>query len=188
MWLTVRDQYGNVRVAGTDRVSLDVSGAVAPTTRVSDELDRYRLSFLCSRSGAYQYTARVNDAPLKGSPFSIEVVPGLAFAPLCELKLPLPTMEVGRESRIQLTAKDPHGNRMLDGGAAFQMKLQHVGNKKAHFGFKSVDKRDGTYEFAVSANVSGRYTMTVAMDGQPICGSPFELSIGSSKGAVSVAI
>ena len=153
-------------------------------------------------AGAYKLHVGLRQQMVKlpGSPFSLFVEPGAAYAASSRLpKESLPLAGVADEEwqhGLIFTTADMLGNACIKGGADVVMKLSDKGSKLAAdakasseaeggpLQCKVTDKEDGTYELLWKSHLCGTYSIDVLISNAHVAGSPFEVSVTSAKPAV----
>ena len=148
-------------------------------------IDVHRISYSIGLVGKYELHIglRQQSLPLPGSPFQLVVVPGAASAVATKLPegtvLPL-TGTVGTAShqgcRLTLPTRDKMGNLCDTGGASVVCSCN---NEEVEA--ETVDNENGTYSLIWRSQHSGTFTAQIAVDGEPIGGSPFKLQLVSDE-------
>ena len=88
--------------------------------------------------------------------------------------LQIPSAVVGRERRVVITARDQEGRVYSHGGEHVQASLTVDGSTKP---LVVSDNDDGTYVTCFVPESYGECSFSVAIQGQPIKGSPFQLHV-----------
>lgn len=125
-----------------------------------------------SRGGGH--SGPIEEVPLRGSPFAIDVLPAPAAARKCEaFGDHTRAGAVRAPASFVILARDAHGNRRTTGGERFVVSFRGPCNPIA----RVHDRGDGTYRVTYVAAVSGACMMSVTLNKQPIQGSPFQLKV-----------
>jgi len=142
-------------------------------------------------------------APLPGSPFALEVVPGVAHplstripAELLPLRGALEKVEPGSDSAAAQTGKAPRSRcccTLVLGSRDKMGNLCQVGGADiscgcmagSHLEWSFEDCRDGQYIFKWWSAVPGSFTVFVKIDGLHVLGSPAMLYLTSGTPDVS---
>ena len=118
--------------------------------------------------------------PLRGSPFSVDVLPAPTSARRCEaFGDALHTATVRQSTSFVILARDAHGNRRNTGGERFVVSFRGPCNPVA----RVADRGDGTYRVTYVAAVSGSCSMAVTLNRQHVVGSPFPLNVDGPRPA-----
>ena len=75
-----------------------------------------------------------------------------------------------------IEAHDDRGERQQQGGDAFSVVIRGRGERVRA---RVIDNSDGTYTVGYKASSSGRYTISIALDGEPLRGSPFACTVST---------
>jgi hypothetical protein len=124
-------------------------------------LGEYAIQFLPTRAGPYLIDLLLHDVPMKGSPFSLTVLPGEIDPQRCT------TEGSGSEIAIRdqpasftIATADRCGNRLIQGGANFEVMVYSVeGSDTVHASV--TDRMDGTYVVMYTVEHSGPYQVLV---------------------------
>jgi len=115
------------------------------------------------------------------SPFPVFVAPGEAVASQCEAAgRGLARGGTLQPTRFRIHARDAAGNHLRDGGLAFTVKITPVNAisaRAAKVETEVVDLHNGVYEVSFVPKLVGCHKTSVALDGAPIRGSPFDTLI-----------
>ena len=139
----------------------------------------HQVSYSVGASGKYLMHVGLHQqsAILPGSPFALEVKPGIAHAPSTTLPkdvLPLETV-VGTQGRLVIQMCDCMGNKCIEGGAPLDIFVNCSGMPKASLMCKCEDQQDGTFLVTWAGEVSGKYTLELKLQHVHLCGSPTSL-------------
>jgi len=177
------NDYGDETIIGENRAYDEAKTTISGSVAALEELGTFIASYKVLRAGKFALSIEYNQAPLRGSPFTLEVVPGPAHAKACmrlhcaDSKAPLPILVAGNRASFLLLARDNFNNpRLVGGETTLQAGLVAVqGPEKV--GCDIVDKGDGTYEIFYSATVTGEYMCSVNLNNEPVKGAPFKLKV-----------
>ena len=156
----------------------------------------HQVSYSVGAAGKYlmHVGLRQQSVVLPGSPFLLQVKPGLAHAPSTRLPegvLPLETV-VGTEGRLVIQMCDCMGNRCVDGGAPLEVTIQGQQAAKqadtsgqpaggdatnAPLTCKCIDQQDGTFLVSWTGKVSKNYMLELRMNHAHLVGSPVPLKM-----------
>ena len=151
-----------------------------PDVRASDADQRVQVAFQTTRVERLLLHVAVRglegdgEVPLRGSPFTVDVVPSATAARRCEAygdalheaKLRQPTSFI-------VLARDAHGNRKTEGGDHFIVSFRGPCNPAG----RVYDRGDGTYRVTCTYGVTGHCSMAVMLGQQHIVGSPFRVVV-----------
>jgi hypothetical protein len=181
------DSYGNNRTEGGDRVEISLTSLASglPIHGASDVVDDMNGTYTCSirlqLAGRYEMQVDVNDSPIVGSPFAIDVSTGVASSGR--------TMHRGSVFRFGY----------IDEACTFQIDVMDGGGNRRHSGGDNVtallldhdevatdvmDHRNGTYSVSFTVKTSGRYKVSVLIDGRPVPWS-IEFRVSSKESLVA---
>ena len=177
------NDYGDETIMGENRAYDEAKTTISGSVAALQELGTFIASYKVLRAGKFALAIEYNGAPLRGSPFTLEVVPGPAHAKACirlhcpDSKAPLPILVAGNRASFLLLARDKFNNpRLVGGETTLQAGLVAVqGPEKV--GCDLIDKGDGTYEIFYSATVTGEYMCSVNLNNEPVKGAPFKLKV-----------
>jgi hypothetical protein len=181
----LKDAFGNDRPSGADSLMVHIKGPSSPAGHVEPKPSGlYSLQFPSLLSGTYMANIFVNGVSI-GKAVSVDVAPGAAFAPLCEVddSCEFQRQVAGEKGKLIVIARDKQGNRMKCGGDLISLSLDAHADS---FQSKVQDLKDGTYEVTFSAQRAGDFLLSIKVDKLPIRGSPFPLTIVPSKGKISL--
>lgn len=152
----------------------------------------HKMMYAIGRAGKYRFHIglRLQNCPLPGSPFELEVTPGPA-SPITtmvpsDLKL---RGEVGagvvkdanavhdpaanHGCSLTLQTFDFMGNRCTVGGA----KLSCASAEPRHVSSHAVDNGDGTYTMTWQSQKAGKHSVSASINGEALLGSPFAIEL-----------
>ena len=117
----VRDANGQRLRKGGDRLRVTSRGPGQLRPSVKDVGNgRYDVSYLATLSGSYQLAITCNNAPVRGSPFSLLIEPGVAHAPSCTIDAAgLAELAAGERARFTVRAYGECGRPKIMGGETF---------------------------------------------------------------------
>ena len=122
--------------------------------------------------------------PILGSPFEVSITPNTAKGSLCELSGDgLSGGTAGEDNSFTITAKDAYGNRLVSGGDGFVAQL----SGSAWLTTTVNDHGDGTYTVVYKPMVSGPYSITVALAGEQLLGSPVSTIIAPATASYNTS-
>jgi hypothetical protein len=165
--LHLEDEFGNLILGASDRLSVAVEGAnPAPSLAVTEVGEgSYSASYVPVRSGTDAVIVAFNGDPLAGGRFESIVVAGPAD--------PAQTTAVVTRSGVfvyqidvVVSTRDAQGNLLGRGGDLVQLMVNGGGPRTAS------DNGDGTYSdrfFTVDPGLS----IVITLNGVPIAGSPY---------------
>ena len=139
--------------------------------------DTHRVSYSIGVAGQYLLHVRLRNqaASLPGSPFTLQVHPGPAFA-LSTYMPPGPiTGEVGTNITISLGTVDRMGNACYMGGSPVALECDNQAVET-----KVIDQNDGTYDLQWVVTQTGTFQTVVKIDGRQIINSPATLNVFST--------
>ena len=117
---------------------------------------------------------------MRGSPFSVEVVPAHTGARKCEaVGDALRDAVVRQPTSFVIVARDAQGNRRSVGGDRFAVSFRGPCNPVA----RVHDRGDGTYRCTYVAALSGTCLVAVTLGRQHIQGSPFRVVVRGAREA-----
>ena len=128
-------------------------------------------------AGAHDLNIAIGNTPAFGSPFVLDVRPGVVHAKRCTasgdgLMQTLPQ----QLATFTIEARDIFGNRCRFGGQAFSVTIA----PRAHGHYGTVDRvtdnDDGSHTVHYTCAVSGSYSVQISHGRAPIDGSPFALT------------
>ena len=168
---TAKDRFGNVVDYGGHPFVLTMYGPEEVVVRITDQMDgRYRAAYVPTVAGQYRLSVTLHSEHFPGSPFLVTVKEGPADAGMCTVSGEgVEECQVGSDRHFLVEAVDRFGNRVLHGGEGFAADLQGPTPERVHL----IDMDDGTYAGTFTCRWSGRFSLTVTLDGVPVRGSPF---------------
>jgi hypothetical protein len=174
--------YGLIAVS----VVVGKNGLPAATPKVSTSEDgqRLRVTFTATRAeqlllhvamrSAISGTDGSEEVPLRGSPYTVDIVPGATLPRRCESY-----GEATHRARVRqptsfiLVARDAHGNRRTHGGDHFLVSFRGPCNPIG----RVYDRGDGTYRVTCTYGVSGHCSLAITLHQQHVAGSPFRIIV-----------
>eukprot|EP01126_Amoeba_proteus_P048651 TRINITY_DN5642_c0_g1_i5.p1 TRINITY_DN5642_c0_g1~~TRINITY_DN5642_c0_g1_i5.p1 ORF type:complete len:909 (-),score=226.19 TRINITY_DN5642_c0_g1_i5:318-3044(-) len=139
----------------------------------------YSLDYVPKKAGSYLLDVRLDDVPVKGSPFTILVGAG-KYDPL---NFEWEGIELDAEGRRVLVAgktdlfivksKDTFGNPLEGGGLGVVGQLTGDSSVPVNV----ADKGDGTYDLSYTPFKAGPYQLSVTVGGVPVGGAPNPVSL-----------
>ena len=128
-------------------------------------------------AGSHDLHISIANVPAAGSPFVLDVRPGLVHAKRCTasgegLRDTMPL----RPSVLTIEARDIFGNQCFHGGQTFNVAI--APRAHGHYGTidRVVDNDDGTHSVHYTCAVSGTYSVQISLGRAPIEGSPYPLT------------
>ena len=211
------DAFSNKRIAGGDNVTCQIlhlstsNGTAAPAHDNGD--GSYVCTLLETKAAVISLSVSVGNTSAPGSPFSVEVVPGVADASTSVLEL-LDSALMPAEKRMLenltvsltaggnftavLRARDSFGNMRDEGGDVINVSFISSCSDEANEctllpnngDVYVADNHDGTYLIAVRLTKSGRYLLGVHLGPVPVANSPASILINADviDAAHSVAV
>jgi len=185
--VSARDSFGNPQITGGLDVNGSVSGPEDISMVVADHGDgSYDLSYTPTVTGDYTLTVSVGDEPIGGStnPFPFVVIPA---APSSDNTVAygdgLESAEIGKNNKFIVETRDKFDNKVGMGGADVGGHLES--DDGSTLPIEVNDLGDGTYECSYpSVNKAGEYKVIPTLNGQPIKGAPFTLSVNPGDTSV----
>lgn len=181
--LQARDEFDNLREVGKDdpKFVATLSGPEGTLVKgmITDLMNgTYSVQYVSTVAGWYNMSVRRGNADIIGSPFRVEIVPGITSAPLSMSTLDgLQEAIAGVQSTFKVMSRDLFGNKKYVGGDNFTCEVSgpRMEGRKADKLDKVEVKDDGNgnYTVAYVAKRTGEYKVAVFLDGIPISGSPF---------------
>ncbi|KAK3289369.1 hypothetical protein CYMTET_3197 [Cymbomonas tetramitiformis] len=152
--------------------------------KVSDaSAGEFRMDYMLTRAGEYVLNVRLDNQHAGESPYSgVRLQVGAAYAQESTAAGPgLEQSVAGMTSEFTLTTRDQYGNARSSGNDVYTARLTLLNSAVSNVQFANVvDLGTGQYTVRYSLDLSGIYEVTVALSGQDIKGSPFELEVLSS--------
>lgn len=116
----------------------------------------YEGYYTATNSGEYSLTVLVNGFNVKGSPFSVTILPGNTYYEKCIASGPgLQSVVAGSVATFTIVARDKYGNDRTQGGDDFKTNL--AGQELATGAL--VDYQNGTYTSSFTLTLAGDYTL-----------------------------
>ncbi|MDP2435572.1 MAG: filamin/ABP280 repeat domain-containing protein [archaeon] len=153
---------------GHPQVSINGPSPVAP--HVTNNGDgTYSVEYSADEAGSYQITVLTTDdgegQNVKGSPSTAVIIPGADAdaTPLGEFSL-------------KIHAVDKHGQPKTVGGDRFEVAIAHraeKGGAESDHDCRGQDNGDGTYTATYTLVGTGRFTVSIKLNGRHIKNSPF---------------
>jgi hypothetical protein len=118
------------------------------------------------------------DAAIKGAPFKINVLPGLASSEYTEATGPgTKSATAGLAAPVIVHTKDQFGNHLKNGGAKIQSTLTKLDDHSLVLPVEVVDNGDGTYALSYIPEKTGDYQLQVLLDHKPIKDTPLHVKV-----------
>ena len=174
--VTAYDQYGNEYPFGGSQVQATISGPASVTPTVTDLGNgQYLVSYMLTKSGAYNITLSFDGQPAGASPFyPLAVNPNVAFGATTTPVDSVPSSALASEKKtFAIQAKDKYGNPVQVGGATVTATLSPVDSRDST---SSADELTGVYTLSYTTFKAQRYDLAVTLNGQGISGSPFPIN------------
>jgi hypothetical protein len=167
--IRLEDEFGTPVEGAASSISVSVTGAnqIAELPVTDQGNGSYAASYTPTRSGSDQIDVRINGNRVDDSPFTSKVVPGPA-SPATTTAQITETGILFTRVDIVVTTRYAQGNLIGKGGDLVEVQLNG-----ANFGAID-DNGDGTYSTSF-ITFGAVETVGVALNGQPIAGSPFRL-------------
>ncbi|KNC54303.1 uncharacterized protein AMSG_12340 [Thecamonas trahens ATCC 50062] len=128
-------------------------------------------------SGPKSFTVRVNGGLVGGgNPVVVEVLPAATVATASTASGDVSSVFAERMANVTVTARDAGSNRRLLGGDGPVVVLK---NLRESFPTTLVDHGNGEYTLTYVLSSPGLYTLIVSINGDPIAGAPFVVSVES---------
>eukprot|EP00466_Bigelowiella_natans_P016690 jgi/Bigna1/76818/fgenesh1_pg.44_\ len=164
----IRDQFGNLQVNGTEGGKLSVllkeiyGASVVNYTSIVDHLNgTYTFVIEPLVSGTHELHVKFDGWPILGSPFPVEVIPGVAVTSTSNaVGVGLRNATVNYESRFEIFIRDIEGNLRRD---ADLVVCETTGPEPLDVNVSRV--RDGIYSAKYTPRVKGSYTFQVKLNG-----------------------
>lgn len=124
--------------------------------------------------GSRAISIKLGTKDIYGSPFHVDVVAGDTCAQMCLAHgAGLTSAMLFEEAKFTIQAQDEFGNNKAIGGDLFHVAIspRHHG----HYGqvLEIEDNSNGTYLVTYVVSISGRYSIAVLLEKEPISNSPF---------------
>jgi serine/threonine protein kinase len=172
------DASGNP--AAGDDASLEVSvagvNADAAATVSKQDTGQYHATYLPALTGVDQIKVSLNGKTVAGSPFKTTVKPGASSPSDTEVEIPDRGVS-GVGATITIKTRDAYGNEKLAGGD----QVSVIVTKPARTKVNVRDIGDGTYTAVYTPTSPGTDEIVVELNGEPVSGSPFAISIESGE-------
>jgi adhesin/invasin len=171
--IELRDQFGNPAPGVGGRISVEVTGANTTTGGAATDQGggRYLVSYTPVVAGTDQIVVRVDGNPVPGSPLSSTVSPGPASASASSADVPGQVSLFGQVV-VVTTVRDAQGNVRTGGGD--EVRVFAAGRQ---VDITAVHNGDGTYTASFSPPVLGQMDVEVLVNGSPVPGSPFQVTV-----------
>eukprot|EP00753_Platysulcus_tardus_P004191 PLAT12524.5.p1 GENE.PLAT12524.5~~PLAT12524.5.p1 ORF type:complete len:1079 (+),score=475.37 PLAT12524.5:995-4231(+) len=181
--VTLNDRFGNQLASGGQTVVAAASGVDTFTAATTDNGDgTYLLTYTATTAGEYLLDITVNGDRVPGAPTTLLVAPGVPLASeSVAFGAGLLLTQAGVRTTFSVQLRDVGGNDVATGGLPLSATMAAPNAQT----LAVVDNDDGTYSLTFTASVTSDSTVQVLLDGQPIAGSPFTVSI--EPGAASTA-
>jgi hypothetical protein len=173
-----------VREATAAPRTTDYHPLATPKVSTSEDGQRLRVTFTATRAeqlllhvamrSAISGTDGSEEVPLRGSPYTVDIVPGATLPRRCESY-----GEATHRARVRqptsfiLVARDAHGNRRTHGGDHFLVSFRGPCNPIG----RVYDRGDGTYRVTCTYGVSGHCSLAITLHQQHVAGSPFRIIV-----------
>ncbi len=173
--VTARDAYGNDAERGGDEVAIMVTGANAgcPVELIDNGDGSYTAAYTPMKAGLDVVAIMLNGASLSGTPIKHEVSAGPPANDMAVVDVPRCT--AGELTTVSITLRDAYGNAVSTRGANLAMRL---GGTNAGTNLTLTEIGAGRFTATYSPTAAGDDTLDIALNGQPIEGSPFSSVVG----------
>jgi adhesin/invasin len=169
----LKDAFGNSVTGAGGRISVVVTGANTATGDPAQEQGggRYGVGYTPRAAGTDQIVVRVDGTALPGGPLSSAVSPGAASPSTSTADLP-DAVSFFAKIVVVVTVRDAEGNVRSGGGDNVQVRAGGGVVDQA-----AADAGNGTYVASFSPPRLGALDVEVLVNGTPISGSPFTVSV-----------
>jgi len=164
--IEARDKASKPIKQGGDDFHVDIQGPEGPLEAlVVDNGDgTYAVSYSPSGPGPHDIAVTLDDVPIKGSTFHVDIKPG-AFARNTFIE----------QFSFIIQTRDKRDANLREGGQPVEVDIK---GPKGPVKVQLIDNRDGTYTVVYSIRDRGEYKLDVTVDGISVKGSPFIQTVG----------
>jgi filamin len=172
------DADGNHVKEGGDPFEVKITGAQHVDPKVTDNRDgTYSVVYQVEKPGTYNIDVTLHGSHIKDSPFH----PKIKWS--CDSGRSYATGEGIEDGKVKdnkptqftIHAVDHEGNKRLDGGDPFVVKIG--GPQEPKIQADVVDNGDGTYTVSYAPDKPGPIKIEVSLEGSQIKDAPFSLSV-----------
>ena len=135
----------------------------------------YSVSYQPSKSGEHELSVKVNDIHVEGSPFALFVVNILHTENCKAIGEHVKTAEKNKVARFMIQLADEDGEPCAT-KQEVTIELKALLNGSITEG-SVVSRTPATYEASYQPRISGRHELSAKVNGMPIKGSPFAISV-----------
>ncbi|PRP81712.1 hypothetical protein PROFUN_10812 [Planoprotostelium fungivorum] len=166
------DAKGEAKSTGGDDITAILHGPDLVQASIRDHRNgTYTISYEASTKGIYDLFIGIEGTQVVGSPFSVIVTAGAAFAPQCVAAGEgLVSFMSGGDTMVFVQSRDQYGNPRDMGGDIVTARLEGPHTIDCPI----LDAFNGTYSLTLNAPVVGIYQLSIFMNGEHISGSPFQ--------------
>eukprot|EP01117_Protostelium_nocturnum_P005387 TRINITY_DN1958_c0_g1_i1.p1 TRINITY_DN1958_c0_g1~~TRINITY_DN1958_c0_g1_i1.p1 ORF type:complete len:1618 (+),score=627.59 TRINITY_DN1958_c0_g1_i1:434-5287(+) len=185
-FIQARDQYGNARDSGGDRVSVELIGPQgSPQSHNCPIVDAgngtYSVEMVAKSVGFYRIVAKINGEEISGSPFSTVCIAGTSFPSKCSaMGIGLSEGVVGNRVGFMIQSADAFGNKKNGGGDDYKVSLKDPKGTKPPVHPTVTDNNNGTYSVSYTPDQSGTMELSITLFNRHIMLSPFKINVKSS--------
>jgi hypothetical protein len=191
--IRARDEFRNPTARDGDAFEVAIFNAEKGTytagtvTHSGDGL--YAVSVVPVSSGTSSIVATLNGVKVAGSPYTQLVLPGPTSGTYSTATgAGLHTAVAGFVASFTVQARDDQSNTRISGGDAVIVRVHPVVTNTSELVHdvvdgNCVDAADGTYVCSYTARGNGARLLQVLVDGEPIVGSRFALTVGDGLAA-----
>jgi len=179
--VTAHDGEGNRLTQGGLNVNGTISNGPAPVdVKTADHGDgSYKLSYTPAKVGQYQFTVKLDNAPIGGhtNPFPLLVIPGKAGGNSTAYGPGLEAGTVGSENPFTVETRDAFDNKLTQGGSDVQVDMVNDATGE-RVPVQIKDNGDGSYKCAYPGVAkAGNYTITPKVNGEAVKKAPFKVKV-----------
>eukprot|EP01116_Phalansterium_solitarium_P017453 TRINITY_DN4304_c0_g2_i1.p1 TRINITY_DN4304_c0_g2~~TRINITY_DN4304_c0_g2_i1.p1 ORF type:complete len:752 (+),score=320.34 TRINITY_DN4304_c0_g2_i1:113-2368(+) len=169
----------NVEIKGTN-------GTVVPHEFVDNNDGTYKVHYTPPAVDTLTVEIKLEDTPINGNPWRVTVNRTLPDADKTRAYGPgLESGVANSTSPFTVEIYNRFGTRVPDGGDKIEVKV--VGPHDSVVSSKVVDNQDGSYSASYDPKEPGEHTVTVSVNGAPVKGSPFKVTIDKDPEGVDAA-
>lgn len=181
------DKFGTQKREGGDSFSVIVhlmqenGNTECRSVSIQDlENGTYDVLYDAKKAGMYKIYISLDDLPLKGSPFIVQVDPSPISGPSCFLS-DIVVRNVNEDSRALIHICDTFGNKVYNPPSSitvrFKNKISATDDTDSTFKLHVDDSSNGLIPFKFSTLIAGSYEMHVEVDGDLTSDSPVSVNI-----------
>jgi len=173
--IEARDAHDNPVTMGGANIggTLELDGEVIPIEAVDNGDGTYTCSYpAVAKAGTYKITPTLDGHPVKDAPFELVVAAGIASPESSEVTLAQNHFAglVGATVQLRDEKLNPLEGSMGDVVLARLLPLSRV---PVHV----VDNGDGVYDTTYPAGITGNVELSIAANGSPVPGSPWQVNV-----------